>query len=684
MAAVSMREIVHHIQRAALQSDARALTDGQLLETFLSQRDEAAVAAIVRRHGPMVWAVCRRVLRSHHDAEDAFQAAFLVLVRKAPSVMPRDMLASWLYGVAYQTARKARATVARRQTRERQVATLPEPDSSHLQHEPDLHTLLDQELHRLPDKYRIAVILCHLEGKTRKEAARQLGVPEGTLSGRLDRGRAMLAKRLARRGCTISATALGLAISPAALAATGILMSSSIKAAAELAAGASAGAVSTKVIALTHTVLHGMLLAKLKAAVVIALSAIVVAAGAAAVTASKWSALHSPVALAPRADADEPLEPLQAPAQEGLRTAPPLRGLLDLNEMWSRGRATGKGPVRLTHGPMRVADIDRFAPYGLMVGGHVLPIDHQYFYPQAGRPRDVLACADGFIVMIGHRVRLVGSTERKRDYDDFSLNIEHSGTFYTFYDLLTELDETVRRQLGEAVRERFDKKWQGPPVHVRIPVKAGQVVGKVIGRSLDFAAINAQERLKGFLTPAMYGHYAWRVHIVDPFDYFEDSVKTALLKLNPRTAAPRGGKIDFDVDGRLVGGWFKQGTNGYSGTRDPRGYWMGHLAIVRHYIDTDTIIISIGDFDGRPGQFGVKGNGPDPAGVSKNNGAVKYELIVLARPSASKPLDGADQRVQGVLLAQVLDDRKLKVEVFPGQSADQVTGFTRAAAIYER
>src|SRR6266571_1654903 len=198
-----MNDLLQHIRRAVLLRDGAGLSDGQLLTDYVSRRDEAALAALVQRHGPMVWGVCRRVLGNYHDAEDAFQATFLVLVRRASSIAAPELLANWLYGVAHQTALKARATVAKRKVRERQVTDMPEPVIIEQDLWNGLQPLLDQELSRLPDIYRIVLVLSDLEGKTRKEAARHLGLPEGTVGSRLARARVMLAKRLAQRGVVL-------------------------------------------------------------------------------------------------------------------------------------------------------------------------------------------------------------------------------------------------------------------------------------------------------------------------------------------------------------------------------------------------------------------------------------------------------------------------------------------------
>jgi RNA polymerase sigma factor (sigma-70 family) len=187
--------------------------DDQLLAAFVASRDEAAFQQIVRRHGPMVHGVCRRVLRNEADADDAFQAVFLVLVRKADSVRPGNMLGNWLYGVAVNVARKGREVLARRRTQPL-PADVAEP-GAHAPGSPDaseLRDVIDQELNRLPADYRAAVVACDLRGLTRKEAAGQLGWSEGTVASRLARARAILADRLTRRGVVVPAAGLAAAL----------------------------------------------------------------------------------------------------------------------------------------------------------------------------------------------------------------------------------------------------------------------------------------------------------------------------------------------------------------------------------------------------------------------------------------------------------------------------------------
>ena len=277
-----LKLVIQHLRRATLVHDGAGLTDGQLLESYICNREEAAFAALVRRHGPMVWGVCLRILRSYHDAEDAFQATFLVLIRKAASIRPREMVGNWLYGVAHQTALKASQTVAKRRARERPMVEMPEPAAKPEDLWRDLQPVLDQELSRLPDKYRAVLVLCDLEAKTRREVARQLNVPEGTVASRLATARTMLAKRLARHGLAVSGGALAALLSENAVA-TGVpalVMSSAIKTVSLLATGQAAGVVSHKVAFLAEGVLKTMFLTKIKTAIATLLVAGIIGTGA--------------------------------------------------------------------------------------------------------------------------------------------------------------------------------------------------------------------------------------------------------------------------------------------------------------------------------------------------------------------------------------------------------------------
>jgi RNA polymerase sigma factor (sigma-70 family) len=280
MVGAPMSRVVQGLRHAAMARDGGGITDGQLLDCFLADGDEGAFAALVRRHGPMVMGVCRRLLGNSHDAEDAFQASFVVLARKAAGVVPREFLGHWLYGVAYRTALKARTVAMRRRGLEMQVKHMPEPQAPQTEPCHDLEAVLDFELNRLPDKYRIPVVLCEMEGKSKREIARFLGVPEGTISSRLARARQMLRKRLTQRGLALSAAAMAFALSVGAVSASvpALLVVSTSKAATSIAAGGAAtGAVSANVAALTKGVLKAMLIAKLK--IVAAISLVLAIAG---------------------------------------------------------------------------------------------------------------------------------------------------------------------------------------------------------------------------------------------------------------------------------------------------------------------------------------------------------------------------------------------------------------------
>jgi RNA polymerase sigma factor (sigma-70 family) len=308
--AAPMTTVIDRLRQTALSQARDTRTDGQLLTSFADLKDESAFAALVHRHGSMVFNVCHRVVRNHHDAEDAFQAAFLVLARKAASVRPKSMVANWLHGVALRTALKARAMRTRRQAREKQVAQVPEVGAAR-QPEPwsDLQPVLDEELNRLPANYRLAVLLCDLEGKPIKAAAEQLGWPQGTLAGRLARARRLLARRLTQRGIVLSGGALALLLSEKA-ASAGVslpLAASTVRAAIAITTGETAATlVTAQVKALMEGVLKGMILTKLKT-----LSAVLLLAG---LIAFGGGTLTRPAASASQADDQVGAKPASAKA----------------------------------------------------------------------------------------------------------------------------------------------------------------------------------------------------------------------------------------------------------------------------------------------------------------------------------------------------------------------------------
>jgi cobalt-zinc-cadmium efflux system membrane fusion protein len=259
-------------------SAASAASDAQLLARFVGQHDEDAFAVLVRRHGPMVLSVCTRVLTDRHAVEDAFQATFLILVRQAGALRNPELLANWLYGVAYRVACRARAS-AGRQRAEAIPAEVPSGEDPAVEAaRRELRPILDEELNRLPEIYRAALVLCHLEGRTHEEAARCLGCPRETVTTRLVRARERLRIQLARRGLALSASALCWALGREAGAVPATLAASTAQAAFQFAAGQGVLAASSSGIELAKGVLQAMFLSKLKTTVGVLIALAVVSA----------------------------------------------------------------------------------------------------------------------------------------------------------------------------------------------------------------------------------------------------------------------------------------------------------------------------------------------------------------------------------------------------------------------
>jgi RNA polymerase sigma factor (sigma-70 family) len=270
-------------------------TDGALLQGFAVKHDESAFAALMHRHGPMVLRVCQSILQNEHDAEDVFQATFLVLAHKPKAIRKLDSVASWLHGVAYRLAMKARSEAARRHSRERQAAIMPsaEPKDEVLWRE--LQPILHQEVDRLPERYRLPFVLCHLEGKTNEEAATLLGWPKGTVLSSLSRARQCLRRRLTRRGLAITSGLLATTSfgTPAPAAVPAALAENTLKAAVLFANGsATVGVISAPVLTLAEGLLHATLVARLKLTALIMLVLGVVGTGAGLTAYHIWTGNH--------------------------------------------------------------------------------------------------------------------------------------------------------------------------------------------------------------------------------------------------------------------------------------------------------------------------------------------------------------------------------------------------------
>jgi RNA polymerase sigma factor (sigma-70 family) len=299
--------LLHHLHSLAGSIQASAPADGQLLERFLNRCDETAVEALVRRYGSLVFGVCRRVLRDAHAAEDAFQATFLVLVRRAPSLDRRKPLGGWLYTVAYRLALRARARELRRRQCEERAAGRRDLAEGGAPCPSDLVVAVEEELHRLPERHRAPLVLCYLEGKTNAQAAELLGCARGSVAARLARARERLRERLARRGFVAPAAGVAAALATAARAAVPpSLLGGTVRAALWFArdGAAATGPVSARAVALARGASRAESLTRLKVAAALLLAVVVLATGATVLL--KAAPQAGPP---PRADDPPPSEP---------------------------------------------------------------------------------------------------------------------------------------------------------------------------------------------------------------------------------------------------------------------------------------------------------------------------------------------------------------------------------------
>ncbi|WP_083671110.1 sigma-70 family RNA polymerase sigma factor [Singulisphaera sp. GP187] len=320
------------------------MTDGQLLERFAigGEAGELAFAALVERHGAVVLQICRAILRDEHEAEDAFQATFLVLVRKAGSLWVRDSLGPWLHQVAYRAARCSRSAIVRRTARERRTVEViaARRDPGCADDGEELRAAIHEEIERMPERYRVLVLLCDLEGRTHEQAARHLGCPVGTVKSRLSRGRTRLRDRLIRRGLIVPAGSFVAGILPRTSRAIPPVSWSdaTTRAAIQIAAGQPlTSVISPTVLAVMKHVSRGSFMNSLKGAVLAAVTFGALAAGAVGLA---WAGLGEPTG-----DPQDPSRPSVAlPAAGGEKPRleePKVRDTADIRGSWEVVYVTG-------------------------------------------------------------------------------------------------------------------------------------------------------------------------------------------------------------------------------------------------------------------------------------------------------------------------------------------------------
>jgi hypothetical protein len=331
--------------------------------------------------------------------------------------------------------------------------------------------------------------------------------------------------------------------------------------------------------------------------------------------------------------------------------------------------------------PINLEKIHFIVPLGNMAQIHVTPVDHQYYIPYDRESLDteVYSPGDGIVTNINHMNIVLGDEAYE---DDVRIWIQHSANVSSIYIHVVNLSDKLAA---------YDP-GVGKQVDTNIHVSAGELIG--YSKGIDYSVVDESVTLP-FVNPSSYTPFEdFKIHIVDPFDYFNESVRSIMIGKCLRSVEPIGGKICYDIDGRLVGTWFKEGTNGYGGL-DPNWYWVDHLVFAYDNIDPSVKVISFGTYIDSPKLFAVRVSNPDPANVTVGE-LVAYELVGYdyyvdgeqwdeqSYASGIKGVTKEDGDADGVLLVQLIENRLLKAELFPGKTADEVNGFTDNAKMYVR
>ena len=357
--------------------------------------------------------------------------------------------------------------------------------------------------------------------------------------------------------------------------------------------------------------------------------------------------------------------------------------------MWE-GKCEGTGPVMFNNSPMKIEDINFLMPYGQIVGGHITPIDHMYFYSLKGsggrEAYEVLAIQDAFIFNI--ETREIGVESQQKQEADYRLDMVHTCTFGSYFDLVTKLSPELEKKWKENRNQNGD--------FTGAYVKAGEVIGYVGEQSLDFGVYNYSNPLN-FINPEAYESVEpWKIYTDDPFLYFADDVRENLLKKMMRGSEPRIGRINYDVDGTLSGNWFEVGTNFYEGI-DRSKYWDGHFSLSLNDIDPNYWQIGIGFLEVYENTFIIQGN-PIPLEVKVGSGKQIYELVTFrmfvennpGKDWFREPHEDGDTlsiglgNVVGYVMLELIDTQLLQLEVFLNTKKELIKDFTDQSRTYER
>ena len=349
--------------------------------------------------------------------------------------------------------------------------------------------------------------------------------------------------------------------------------------------------------------------------------------------------------------------------------------------------------VSFTSTPLKMSDLGYIRPLGAMLDGHVTPTDHVYVGPMNRNVPDntypVLMPADGTVVDVSRMPdQYIGDRSGTQVApEDHRLVIMFSCRYYSIYIHVHKL----AGQLGEQAKGLSANESK----KVSVDFKAGDTIGYIGGDTFDWSPLDVSKTLTGFISPKLYIGESWKVNVISPFDLYTGSLKQQMEAKSLRSIPPVGGKIDYDQPGKLIGTWFREGTNGYSGASQDR-YWDGHLSVVPDYLDPNYTDVSIGNWQDKAAQFAAKGSF-NPAKITASDGLVKVELVKLnyTSPPGSTPMGIGSNYTKnmhpdtsgasvGTIMFQVQAGEKLKVEKFVGKTPAEVTNFTSAAQTYER